>query len=279
MDFIEITADNINAYFTIDDRWFIDDLRRGRFLGLAAMDGEEKVGELAYTVRRNEEGEGCFGVLHYLNGTEAAMETLLEELFRRFAGFEVSRVFVETPVKEVAEFLQTHGFAMEEGESIVITFELGDIADSPVLKTKIPPTIRALSDVSPLEFRYFIRTYSDRLNTIPFYDIESTPVERYDPDVSCVSVTKEGIDAAFLLEYDASEETLYAEVFGGVGEGSSKKVPFLAIFAAAAAVKKLPPNTKVFISHRNQKIANLTNKLFEGLKGEKTWHGTLEVTV
>ena len=197
MIFIDITADNIDTFFPTDDLLLLDDLRRGRFLGVAALDDGENVGQMAYTIRRNEEGEGCFGVLYYFSGDAAVMEMLLEEYFRRCIGFNVRRTFVETPLKEVADFLNAHGFAMEEGESIALTFPLEYVKDSPALQTKLPPTIRALSEISPLEARFFLQTYSDKLNTIPFYDIESTPIERYDPDLSCVSLTRDGIDAAF----------------------------------------------------------------------------------
>ena len=277
MDFVDITTENIDTYFPTDDRWLADDLRRGRFLGVAALDKGNNAGQMAYTIRREEEGEGCFGVLYYLSGDDAVMEALLNAYFERCAGFDVRRTVVETSLKEAADFLSAHGFAMEEGESIVLTFPLKQLKGSPALQTKLPSTVCALSDISPLEVRYFLQTYSEKLNTIPFYDIESTPIGRYDPDLSCVSLAKDGIDAAFLLHYVKEEKTIYAELLAGVSKDATKKLPFLLVFSATAGLRKYPPDTKVCIYRRSRRIASLVKLLLDDVKSEQAWHGVMEM--
>lgn len=277
MDFIDITADNLNDFLPAAEQWLKDDLRLGRFLGVAAMEAGESVGQLVYTIRRNEEGKGCYGALYYLSGDEAVMEALLEEYYERCLGFDVSRTLVETPLKETADFLARHGFEMEEGESIILTFPLEELEKNPALQENLPSTICALSEVSPLECRYFLQMYSERLNNIPFYSIESALIERYDPDISCVSVTPEGIDAAFLLSYDDETRTVFPGILAGFGKDTPRTLPYLLIFSAAAALRKYPRDTGVYLYRRDKRIANLVSAILGDMKGETVWHGIMEM--
>ena len=79
------------------------------------------------------------------------------------------------------------------------------------------------------------------------------------------------------MSYSNEDKTLYAELLASVSKDASKKLPFLLVFSANAALRKYPHDTNVFIYRRSRKIANLVNNLFEDLKGEHVWHGIKEM--
>ncbi|MCR5097937.1 MAG: hypothetical protein K6B14_03215 [Lachnospiraceae bacterium] len=182
---------------------------------------------------------------------------------------------VETPDQKIADLLVDYGFDMEAGESNDLYINVKDLKDITAFKDmKIPDLIRPLSYASPIEFRFFLQEYGERVDEGPLFDIKSLPMDWYDPDVSCICIDDEGIDAAFLVRFDGND-TVIAELLAGLGDDSSKKLPYLLAYAATNALYTYTQKTKIIIRRRNKSIMKLADKILNGKKGEKVYRGIL----
>jgi hypothetical protein len=139
---------------------------------------------------------------------------------------------------------------------------------------EIPSVICPLSQASPIEFRYFLQEYRESVNLNPYFDIESTPMSWYDNDVSCISMNEEGIDAAFLVHYDG-KNTVTTELLAGFGNQYTKKIPYLLACSATNAMYTYTPDTKVIVYRNSKHVSKITDKVLNGMKGEKAYHGVL----
>ncbi len=276
MYFIDVTADNIKLFWPDINKLIINSIDRGHYLAIGAMDGQEALGVIVYTIRgAGESGDGNTGVLIYLSGDEEVIRALLDEYRMRCYRFSIRNTIVETRDQKTADLLVDYGFDIEEGESIDLYIKVMDLENIAAFKNiKIPDLIRPLSYASPIEFRFFIQEYANRVDEGPLFDIGSLPMDWYDPDVSCICINEEGIDAAFLVRFDGND-TVIAEVLAGLGDDSSKKLPYLLAYAATNALYTYTQDTKIIIRRRNKSISKLTDKILNGIKGEKAYRGIL----
>ncbi len=275
MNFIDITTDNIKSFWPSAEKRIIDDIACGRFLAIGAEDEKSAKGLIVYTVRSTEDAEGNTGVLYYLSGDETTVKALLDEYKRRCYRFTIRRTLVEISDKKVADILEDYGFDMEEGESIDLVLSMKDLKSiTPFQELEIPDVICPLSSVSPIEFRCFLQEYSQTEEEGPLYDIESTPMDWYDTDVSSVSVNDEGIDGAFLVRFDG-ENTIVTELLAGFGDKFAKKIPYLLACSATNAIYTHTSDIRIIIRRRNKTVAKITDKILSGMKGQKAYHGIL----
>ena len=251
----------------------MDNISRDRFYAVGAEVSESPAGAILYTIRQDDEDEGKIGVLYHLSGDEGVMKALLDEYAFRCEGLDINYTIIETSDEKLRDFLADYGFDMDESESIVLTFKVEDLESIESFKTvEIPPAIRPLSQVSPIEFRYFLQEYRESVNLNPFFEIESTPMSWYDNDVSCVSLTDEGIDAAFLVHFDGNN-TVTTELLAGVGDNFTKKIPYLLVAAAQNALYTYMPDTRIVVRRDGKQIKKITERILPGMKGEKAYHG------
>ena len=275
MKFIDITSESTKDFLTEAPQWVIDAVIRQRFFAVGAMEEETPVGALVYTIRRADEGEGNLGVLYHLSGDDEVIKALLDEYRIRSQGLGADFTITETTDPKHKDLLISYGFDMKESESINLEFKLSDLAKIPGFKKiEIPPTICPLSQISPIEFRYFLEEYKERVDLNPYYDIEATPMEWYDSDISVVSITEDGIEGAFLLRHDG-KDTIMSEILAGFGSQFGKKIPYLLALSVTNAGQKYMPDTKVIIRRDGRKVAEIAEKILNGMKGEKAYYGVL----
>lgn len=273
MNYIDITTENVKWFLPEVDPWIVDNISRDRFYAVGAEVSESPAGAILYTIRQADEDEGKIGVLYHLSGDEGVMKALLDEYAFRCEGLDINYTIIETSDEKLRDFLADYGFDMDESESIVLTFKVEDLESIESFKTvEIPPAIRPLSQVSPIEFRYFLQEYRESVNLNPFFEIESTPMSWYDNDVSCVSLTDEGIDAAFLVHFDGNN-TVTTELLAGVGDNFTKKIPYLLVAAAQNALYTYMPDTRIVVRRDGKQIKKITERILPGMKGEKAYHG------
>ena len=273
MNYIDITTENVKWFLPEVDPWIVDNISRDRFYAVGAEVSESPAGAILYTIRQADEDEGKIGVLYHLSGDEGVMKALLDEYAFRCEGLDINYTIIETSDEKLRDFLADYGFDMDESESIVLTFKVEDLESIESFKTvAIPPAIRPLSQVSPIEFRYFLQEYRESVNLNPFFEIESTPMSWYDNDVSCVSLTDEGIDAAFLVHFDGNN-TVTTELLAGVGDNFTKKIPYLLVAAAQNALYTYMPDTRIVVRRDGKQIKKITERILPGMKGEKAYHG------
>ena len=273
MNYIDITTENVKWFLPEVDPWIVDNISRDRFYAVGAEVSESPAGAILYTIRQADEDEGKIGVLYHLSGDEGVMKALLDEYAFRCEGLDINYTIIETSDEKLRDFLADYGFDMDESESIVLTFKVEDLESIESFKTvEIPPSIRPLSQVSPIEFRYFLQEYRESVNLNPFFEIESTPMSWYDNDVSCVSLTDEGIDAAFLVHFDGNN-TVTTELLAGVGDNFTKKIPYLLVAAAQNALYTYMPDTRIVVRRDGKQIKKITERILPGMKGEKAYHG------
>ncbi len=273
MNYIDITTENVKWFLPEVDPWIVDNISRDRFYAVGAEVSESPAGAIVYTIRQADEDEGKIGVLYHLSGDEGVMKALLDEYAFRCEGLDINYTIIETSDEKLRDFLADYGFDMDESESIVLTFKVEDLESIESFKTvEIPPAIRPLSQVSPIEFRYFLQEYRESVNLNPFFEIESTPMSWYDNDVSCVSLTDEGIDAAFLVHLDGNN-TVTTELLAGVGDNFTKKIPYLLVAAAQNALYTYMPDTRIVVRRDGKQIKKITERILPGMKGEKAYHG------
>ncbi len=272
MNIIDITKENKSEYLPSSE-WLAEDIERGRFLALGAKEDGKPAGAVVWSIRKNSDDTGNRGELHQLDGSEAAMEALLDEYTARARIYDVRSTVMETSDKKMNDFLEEHGFFMDEDESATLCVEVGDFADNPGFKdVKIPESIVALEDVASIEFRYFIQKYSDKLCSDLLYEVESVPIERYEREISCVSLADEGIDAAFLVRDDGNG-TLYPEILASLGDLAQKKLPYLLAFSISEVLRKYPADTKIMIRRSSKAVSALVKKILKGKKGETVYLG------
>ena len=77
-----------------------------------------------------------------------------------------------------------------------------------------------------------------------------------------------------MVRFDGND-TVIAEVLAGLGDDSSKKLPYLLAYAANNALYTYTQDTKIIIRRRNKSISKLTDKILNGIKGEKAYRGIL----
>ena len=279
MVFMDITAENIKSFLPKADQWIKDNISRGRFFAIGVEDNESAAGAIVYTVRTGDKGEGNIGVLYHLSGEADVMKSLLEEYALRCDGLDINYTIIETSDEKLKDFLADYGFDMEEGESITLEFTVADLDNIEAFKSvKIPASIQPLSRTSPIEFRYFLQEYRERVALNPLFDIEVTPMGRYDKDVSCISVNEEGIDAAFLVHFDG-KNTVTAELLAGFKADFVKKIPYLLVCSVQYALLSYTPKTKVIVRRTGKNIAKITDSVLKGMKGKKAYHGILDTVM
>ncbi|MCR4797275.1 MAG: hypothetical protein K5853_02385 [Lachnospiraceae bacterium] len=276
MVFMDITAENIKFFLPNADQWIKDNISRGRFFAIGVEDNESAAGAIVYTVRTGDNGEGNIGVLYHLSGEADVMKSLLEEYALRCDGLDINYTIIETSDEKLKDFLADYGFDMEEGESITLEFTVADLDNIEAFKSvKIPASIQPLSQTSPIEFRYFLQEYRERVDLNPLFDIEVTPMGWYDNDASCISVNEEGIDAAFLVHFDG-KNTVTAELLAGFKADFVKKIPYLLACSVQYALLSYTPKTKVIVRRTGKNIAKITDSILKGMKGKKAYHGILD---
>ncbi len=275
MVFMDITAENIKSFLPKADQWIKDNISRGRFFAIGVEDNESAAGAIVYTVRTGDNGEGNIGVLYHLSGEADVMKSLLEEYALRCDGLDINYTIIETSDEKLKDFLADYGFDMEEGESITLEFTVADLDNIEAFKSvKIPASIQPLSQTSPIEFRYFLQEYRERVDLNPLFDIEVTPMGWYDNDASSISVNEEGIDAAFLVHFDG-KNTVTAELLAGFKADIVKKIPYLLACSVQYALLSYTPKTKVIVRRTGKNIAKITDSVLKGMKGKKAYHGIL----
>ncbi len=275
MVFMDITAENIKSFLPKADQWIKDNISRGRFFAIGVEDNESAAGAIVYTVRTGDNGEGNIGVLYHLSGEADVMKSLLEEYALRCDGLDINYTIIETSDEKLKDFLVDYGFDMEEGESITLEFTVADLDNIEAFKSvKIPASIQPLSQTSPIEFRYFLQEYRERVDLNPLFDIEVTPMGWYDNDASSISVNEEGIDAAFLVHFDG-KNTVTAELLAGFKADIVKKIPYLLACSVQYALLSYTPKTKVIVRRTGKNLAKITDSVLKGMKGKKAYHGIL----
>ena len=276
MVFVDITAENIKSFLPKSDQWIKDNISRGRFFAIGVEDNESAAGAIVYTIRTGDNGEGNIGVLYHLSGEADVMKSLLEEYALRCDGLDINYTIIETSDEKLKDFLADYGFDMEKGESITLEFTVADLDNIEAFKSvKIPASIQPLSQTSPIEFRYFLQEYRERVDLNPLFDIEVTPMGWYDNDASCISVNEEGIDAAFLVHFDG-KNTVTAELLAGFKADFVKKIPYLLACSVQYALLSYTPKTKVIVRRTGKNIAKITDSVLKGMKGKKAYHGILD---
>ncbi len=278
MDYIDITTDNIDRFLPEADQWIKDNISRGRFLAVGAEENESAAGAIVYTIRKADEADGNIGVLYYLSGDEAVMKMLLDDYALRVDGLDLQYTIVETADQKLLDLYTEYGFDMEESESIDLVFEVKDLDDIASFKSlKLPSAIRSLTQITPIEFRYFLQEYREKVNLNPYFEIEATPMNWYDPDVSCVYTNEDGIEAAFLVHYDG-KSTVTAELLAGFGDDFKEMVTYLLAFSCECALFTYTPDTKVIVRRDGKQIAKICKNILGDKKGSKTYHGILMET-
>lgn len=249
----------------------------GRAYGLGAVDEEEAdtpraAGVLVFTVEQGSDGEkDCIAaILRWFYVPEelrrrGAGEALLRDLFRIADGSGIEHILCDVPMPaeydELYLWLESWGFDFTPMDIPQVETTLAALLENPAIAKAEPGGTIPLREIGDSALASFF----SRLHQLP--DTPTDIDERfsfYDPDISCVTLSKNAIDGALLIHVDA-QGAMELSLLQTLSH-SPREAGYMVAAAAKAAAKKLPPDTPLRYLCRTQAACDITMKLFPGLE-------------
>ncbi len=276
MEVITITGDNaldFSDYISEDILSFLD---REFFRGLGVVDNYlSPVGAIVYELMEYDSEKDIKSRIYSFKVEGDEVADLIMSQYREDVGEEnVVESLYEFADEETEHYFKHYGFESERMESIELQLSAKDIK-SIVEKNgtkKIPSYIKSLSEISPLQYREYLKKLLVHGQFGILEDLAYLPVTWFDGDVSFCSMADGKIDGIFLIRRLPSG-TLLPCLFTSFGIDSRNNLGFLMFSAIQRVAEKCEDGTKVIIRRRNTNVRSLTDKLFPGKKGPLVFIG------
>ncbi len=274
MKIIEITKSNAKEFEDFLGEDLVTDMSRNFFRGLAAVDdGGACHGTLVYELLDVDSDEDTKSRIRLLIGDDEVKGQLQEEYRNNVSEDDVAKSFFETSESEVANFFEKIGFSKSSAESRSLTCTVSELTKLPINRNaKIPDYVTALSDVSVIQYRNFVKRVLIKGNKGAVEDLAYLPLNWFDRDLSSCTISDDKIDGILLVRKTPSGE-LHPMLYTAFGPDYVKNLGYMLVNTVNYALENFPPDAKVVIYRHNKEILTLTHKLLAGYKGEEVFMG------
>lgn len=243
------------------------------FFALCAIaekdDGEKEVaGVLVFSADEGSVGteEWIAATIQWLyvepdyRGTQTA-DRLMESFWDVMDKSGIEHILCDIPFPEeynqLCAYLEDWGFQFFLMDRYELTVPLQKFEEIRALHGTPSSHVRPLRQITQADFNLFL----PRILELPgVFQQLPTSVSAYDGDVSCVCMSRTGIEGALLVR-KAAEGLLEILLLRALSQ-PQKNMAELSCFAMRAAENKYPPDTMVHIDCRTDASADVLSKLF-----------------
>lgn len=277
MGFTEITTDNCDDFEEFLGEDICVEMERSFFRGIGAEDDSgNPVGAMIYELINSESVEDTTSRILVLAGeSEEIKKGLLAEYRVRIAEDDVTESFYEFRDPALAALMKADGFSGQEEEAQDLAVTVSDIrkmADALKLKN-LPPYIRSIAEISPLQYRAFVKNCLFKDHHGLLEDLAYLPKNFFETELSGCSLTDEEVHGAFLIRKMPSGK-LMPLLYTAFGPDYKKDLLFMLAYCARKTPEKYPEDTIVLIRRHNDTVRNLTKKFFPEMRGDTIYTGS-----
>ncbi|MBQ7615128.1 MAG: hypothetical protein IJU77_08775 [Butyrivibrio sp.] len=275
----------------------IMDLNRSEYEALLGGDISENMDRAFFNgiISRDEADKEPNGaVVWYLHNAESKRDTtsiivcfiapdadtageLLDEYIGRAEEDMVKKTTFELEdlSDEIRDVLVRRGFKVEEKESSTITVTFKDAADSKIMqKTNVSANIRAVNDLSLIQFRQAITSCLFIGESGLYDDLSILPKNWYEEDISCCSIIDNKVRGVLLM-HSLPSGILKPVLLFANGDDANINILHMLRFCVQKGVEIYPEDKQVLITRNSKRVQKLMEALFPKITGKTVFAGEL----
>lgn len=279
MEVVEISDENLDSFLSLLGEDLAEDVKRVYYGGIGALDDSDKpLGAFIYELLNSDNDDDVEGRILF---AEYEKQEVFDELRDYYSentveDEEITLSSYELEEEETANAFVKAGFSSEKKESDTLLVTLEEIQKLELAAAKkLPGYVNSIDQLSLQDYREAVKQILFKGHKGVMDDIAYLPMDWFECGISSCVISGDKVKGLFLIRKTPSGALIPALLFA-YGPEFKKNLIYLIKYTIQKALKKYPPETKVFIIKKDAGTKALAQKLLPGKTGTQVFFGTRE---